>query len=269
MMRRCTAGLIGLLALHTHALAQDPPEPSETVPRGIEDAEQIYNEGLERYSAGDYSGAIELWQRSYQLSRLPSILFNVASAYEDAGMQREALETWQAFLLVSPADDRKETQARISALMLVLGESPAPAPAPAPAIEPAPEPVAAPAPEPEPEPEEIAPGGGGRAVALGTMGIGGLGVSVGGALLSIQANSRAADTALGSCVTLQGSALCTEAGTASLRQDRLQYGLGLGLVSGGVVLGSSALLLALRGGEEPKTSLSLGPQNTLSLAHRW
>lgn len=230
-----------------------------------EDAEAIYNQGLERYSAGDRAGAIELWQRSYEMSRLPAILYNIASAQEESGLRAEALETWKAFLLVAPESDREATQQKIADLSLVLGVPLAPEPAPV---------VATPTPEPQPvEPvESVEPikeprQGSARGIGVGLLGVGGLGATVSGAWLSVQANNQAAALATSDCVSLQGVPLCTDAGTSGLRQERLQYTLGASLVGGGLLLGGSAVLLAISG-DGPDTTVGLGPQ-TLTVTHSW
>jgi hypothetical protein len=74
------AGLSGV----TTAASQEPG-PSE---RDREHAKLLYMEGMQRYEMGDHAGALELFERAYQLVRMPALRFNRAD-----GVQRSWMES--------------------------------------------------------------------------------------------------------------------------------------------------------------------------------
>ena len=54
-------------------------------------AEQLYDEGQQAFNRGDYPTAIARWRSSYEMSKLPLLVFNVAQAYRLAGDCAHAL----------------------------------------------------------------------------------------------------------------------------------------------------------------------------------
>ncbi len=89
---------LGLIALGARAEAQ----PSE--------AERLYNQGQEAYDERRYEVALALWQRSYELSRLPALLFNLGQAYRlrgEAGDCARAVESYRRFLELDPGSARR------------------------------------------------------------------------------------------------------------------------------------------------------------------
>jgi tetratricopeptide (TPR) repeat protein len=101
---RATALLIGaaltLIALGARAEAQ----PSE--------AERLYTKGQEAYDERHYDVALALWQRSYGLSKLPALLFNLAQAYRlrgEAGDCARAAESYRRFIELDPGSARRAT----------------------------------------------------------------------------------------------------------------------------------------------------------------
>jgi tetratricopeptide (TPR) repeat protein len=61
-------------------------------------ARQLYLEGESHYAAGRYADAAEAFERAYQLSRKPALLFNLGNAYERLGRFDKAAETLQEYL---------------------------------------------------------------------------------------------------------------------------------------------------------------------------
>jgi len=103
-VRRAAALPIGaalaLIALGARAEAQ----PSE--------AERLYQEGQEAYDEERYDAALAMWQRSYELSQRPALLFNVAQAYrlrDEAGDCARAVESYRRFLQLARDSPRRAT----------------------------------------------------------------------------------------------------------------------------------------------------------------
>jgi hypothetical protein len=93
------------------------------------EAEQSFRAGSEAYALGDFAGAVAAFERSYQLSQRPELLFNLGQAYarwfelsEDPAHLRKAkslLKNYVSFLEdQSPVDDAAVADAngRIAAI---------------------------------------------------------------------------------------------------------------------------------------------------------
>jgi tetratricopeptide (TPR) repeat protein len=66
---------------------------------------------------GDWTTAIDEYERAYKLAPHPSVLFNMAAAYEKLSRFHKAAELLQQYLRDSPAaDDREAVEARIERL---------------------------------------------------------------------------------------------------------------------------------------------------------
>lgn len=66
------------------------------------DAERLYQEGQAAYDAKRYDEAIAAWDRSYALSKLPALVFNLAQAHRLAGHCTKAVEAYHRFLALDP-----------------------------------------------------------------------------------------------------------------------------------------------------------------------
>ncbi len=67
-----------------------------------DEAKQRYKAGKALFDTGDYPGAIEQYKKSYQLSKLPLLLFNIAQAHRLAGDASEALDSYNRFVDAAP-----------------------------------------------------------------------------------------------------------------------------------------------------------------------
>jgi tetratricopeptide (TPR) repeat protein len=89
-----------LLAIVTTAHA----EPSEP--------ERLYTAGQAAYDAKQYDAALTAWERSYQLSRLPALLFNIAQAHRlraNPGDCTMAVEAYRNFTKLDPTSAQRGT----------------------------------------------------------------------------------------------------------------------------------------------------------------
>lgn len=108
--------------------------------------EDLYDEGQAAYNGTDYVTAIVKWRASYEISREPVLLFNIAHAYRLSGDCKQAMSTYRQFISIDPkADERSLADDLVRELEPRCGASiPAPTPAipkPAPTID---QPVAKP-----------------------------------------------------------------------------------------------------------------------------
>jgi tetratricopeptide (TPR) repeat protein len=81
-----------------------------------EQARQLYAEGDRHYNEGRYELAVQAFQRAYQLSGRPLLLFNLANAYERLGRYADALESLRGYAPSAPPNEAAQVQARIASL---------------------------------------------------------------------------------------------------------------------------------------------------------
>lgn len=106
----CAAAFVGAGAV---ALAQ-PPAPT---PEQIDEARRWFETGRERYQAGQWREALDSFQRAYDLTRSPEILFNIGQCADRLRLDREAVTAFELYLERLPqAPDRASVEARIRVL---------------------------------------------------------------------------------------------------------------------------------------------------------
>ena len=226
-MRRLA--ILAALAVATTARAQ-PAEP-----------ERLYLDGQRAYDDKRYDDALLLWKRSYDMSRLPALLFNIAQAYRlraHPGDCTIAVERYRKFIELDPKSPRRATAEGLirelepCATAEAQHDKLAPAP-PAPV-------VIAPAPAPAPVMPPLRdrdPGAGKRIAAYVAAG-GGVALAVTGVYFGAKARSLG-DEVTAACA--HGCDWSTVAGKdaegrSDERKQWLFYGLGAAaLASGGVL----------------------------------
>jgi tetratricopeptide (TPR) repeat protein len=70
-------------------------------------AEDLYAQGQSAYDAADYATAIAKWTQSYDLSREPELLFNIAQARRLDGDCVQALATYERFVQIDPTSEQR------------------------------------------------------------------------------------------------------------------------------------------------------------------
>src|SRR5262245_46088985 len=86
-------------------------------PAADEKARGLYATGKAAYDRGDYQAAYDAFWQSYQLSHVPELLYNVASALQRLQRPRDAAEALRSFVRLRPTDpDRTQIEDRIHAL---------------------------------------------------------------------------------------------------------------------------------------------------------
>jgi len=99
-MKRIVFGIVMLVAVAARAEPIDP--------------QKLYDDGASHYQKGEYGEAIALWQRAFDLTKAPLLLFNLGQAYRLKGDCTKALELYDSYLNVEPhPSDRDQIQQAI------------------------------------------------------------------------------------------------------------------------------------------------------------
>lgn len=140
-MRLAFFVLLAAVLVCSPVLAQDA---------ATDEARGAFAAGQAAYSAGRFAEALGYFERAYELTREPDLLYNIATVHDRLRHDAQALEAYRGYLEARPdAEDRANIEARIAVLEeAARSETHAP---PA-EVEVEPEPEAEPAPE-----EEVAP----------------------------------------------------------------------------------------------------------------
>jgi len=140
------------------------------------EAERLYNQGQQAYEALRYDDALVAWERSYALSKLPALLFNIAQAQRLRGKPGDctkATANYRKFISLAPKSSERPTAEGFIAELAPCVEQES-KPQPAPTI-PAPEAVTPPSSSPTPTP--VTPNeGGGKGKRFAGYAVGGAGV---------------------------------------------------------------------------------------------
>ncbi len=169
LLARSAAALacLGIL-LASPASAQDDGDVAR------EEAAAAFHAGEAAYRAGRFPEALTYFERAYELTREPDVLYNIATVQDRLRRDEDALASYRAYLEAVPdTEGRANIEARIQVLEAAIAANRAPAPLPA---EPA---VVEPEPSPEPAPTASSEPGAGPWVLVGI----GAALAVGGGVL--------------------------------------------------------------------------------------
>ncbi len=223
------------------AAAQEPPQDGAATsdtprsePTDDEEAQRLHEAGVIALRRGRFDEALGLFERAYELSEHPELLYNVGLAADDAGRPARAIEAYEAFLALDPDTDmRARVEARLAVLRADEGADQAEPPSPDPIVATSPPPAA-----------RMSASGASPvwawifgASALGAgLAAGGLGIHV-----HVRYDELAADCAPG----------CPDADVDPLRAEALAYQV-LGPVAGGLAVAALiALVVELDAGGAP------------------
>jgi tetratricopeptide (TPR) repeat protein len=108
---------LGIALLATPLLAQPTPSTQQAV--------ELSQKAVTFFNAGDYNSALALFQRAYQLSNSPSLLYSSGRCHQKLGDEKAAREAFCSYL--STSDTMRRTEAN-SALKEITppGEEPCP-----------------------------------------------------------------------------------------------------------------------------------------------
>ena len=73
------------------------------------DAERLYTEGQKAYDDKRYDDALAAWEKAYELSHLPGLVFNLAQAHRLRGECTKAVEQYRKFIELDPSSSQRAT----------------------------------------------------------------------------------------------------------------------------------------------------------------
>jgi len=99
------------------ALASDSPDPAQDA-----EARRMFEDGRAAYDSGNYQDGLNYFQRAYDLSARPGLLFNIGQAAYRMHSDDRALKAFKAYLAATPqAANRAEVEQRIRELEQASG----------------------------------------------------------------------------------------------------------------------------------------------------
>jgi tetratricopeptide (TPR) repeat protein len=111
----CLACLGAGLALAPAAHASDEPAPARSLTPD-ERARELYLRGDRLYAEGSYDEAVVAFEKAYELSQRPALLYDMANALERLGRYEEALRRLQDYVPYAPEHQRGSVLKRIRSL---------------------------------------------------------------------------------------------------------------------------------------------------------
>jgi tetratricopeptide (TPR) repeat protein len=108
--------LLALLALLAAPVAAQPAPPDER-----SKASSHFKLGQTYYKSGDYDRAITEYKAAFELSKEPSLIFNIALCHDRAQRPEEALKEYRLYLDLAPngdvADEARDEVARLTPIV--------------------------------------------------------------------------------------------------------------------------------------------------------
>jgi tetratricopeptide (TPR) repeat protein len=87
----------------------------------IAEAKKAFAAGSQAYANGDFETALTRFQRAYELTDSPDLLYNIATVSDRMRLDEEALEAYQGYLEARPGtSDREHVESRIEVLQQAL-----------------------------------------------------------------------------------------------------------------------------------------------------
>ena len=228
-----SALLVAAFALARPVAAQAPPAASTTKQPTSqakdELARELYQRGDDKYGRGDYRGAARDFERAYELSGRPALLYNLGNVYEKLTRYDDALRSLRAYLPIAPDARKVEVEARIVKLEPLAATQRAAVPVPAPA-------------GPPPTAAEATPLSGQTIAGISLLAVGALGMGVGAVFGGAALGARSDAQRL--CPQVGAVRECTDDARGVLADDeRYSLAADIGLLAGGAALALGAGLL--------------------------
>jgi tetratricopeptide (TPR) repeat protein len=105
-------------------LSSAAAQASDTDPARDAEARRMFEDGRVAYEAGNYLDGLNYFQRAYDLSARPGLLFNIGQAAYRMHSDERALKAFKAYLAETPsAPNRGEVEQRIRELEQASGDS--------------------------------------------------------------------------------------------------------------------------------------------------
>lgn len=120
---RASALALGMLVLGAvcaapeQASAQLMPPDSTDEELAEAEARALFNAAVAAYDAGRYEDALDSFERAYERSQRPALLYNMGQCYDRLRRDEEAVDAFERYLAAMPgADNRAQVEQRIRAL---------------------------------------------------------------------------------------------------------------------------------------------------------
>jgi tetratricopeptide (TPR) repeat protein len=225
-----------------------PPDGTGSTQDEKSEAEALSDKAIVEFEAKNFAGAVELFQKAYELDPLPNYLFNIGRVYEEAGDFPKAIEYYGNFVKQPGVDieSREFALERLRVLRAILEETQEPKEEPKDPPKDEPEVVPQPQPQPQVDTEAQRKKKAMRMAGFGIVGAG-AGALIAGAVVGSLAqgdNDKAFDQ--------------NEADTLAARQDLLDKSKTKALTAdvlfgvGGALLLTGIILVAV-GYSKPKS----------------
>ncbi len=247
-MRAIAVLLVSALALAPLAAHAQDEEAEATATddeaQASHDAEAraVFEAGSMAFDDSRYADALEYFQRAFELSGRPGLLYNIGVAADRLRRDQEALDAFERFLAAVPEHPRRrDVEARVEVLRAALARGEAAAAS-----------EDTHASETTPEPTQPASSGPDLLTIVGASGLGAVGLAgVIAAVVGIAGTG---------CIDMVGGTCVEERGTNWVGTG-IYGGLGIAAIAGAVVW----LVVGLSGGNDERSSVSVGPNGEL----RW
>ncbi len=234
-----------LSAVAPRAFAEPPPPAPAPLPgapapsaAAADQAREHYERGLAKYNLAEFDAAIVEFKESYELSKAPRLLFNIAQAYRLKKDYESALYFYNTYLRADPnPPNLDDVDAKIDEMKRAIDDK-RKAAAPTPVVKPLP---------PPPPPVHVDRGPSKRSLKIGGIAAAAIGVAscaVGAGMLGLSSS----DASTLHKVATSGSAWTTADQAMFNEGDHAQLA-GIVLLSAGgalVVAGGITLAIALR-----------------------
>lgn len=89
----------------------------------VEVAKRLYLNGKMLFEEERYGDAVTAWNKAYEISHKPVVLYNVAIAYEKLEQYQDAIDTLYQYRIYAPLEEQDELVAKIEELKVKLAES--------------------------------------------------------------------------------------------------------------------------------------------------
>lgn len=147
---------------------------------GVDEARGAFEAGQAAYRAGRFPEALQYFERAYELTEEPDLLYNIATVHDRLRHDREALDAYRAYLEARPAaEDRANIEARVEVLEAAVATAETAPPVETEPDEPEVTPEDTPPVDVEPQPGPTSDAGPGPWILVGVGGA----VAVAGAVL--------------------------------------------------------------------------------------
>ncbi len=123
----CAASSVGLAHAQATTPATPPPTPTTTTSdaEGAEaEARALYAAAQAAFHEGRFENSLQYFQRAYELTRRPALLYNLGVTYDRLRRDQEALDAFEQYLREEPqAPNVREVEGRVAVLRQAIART--------------------------------------------------------------------------------------------------------------------------------------------------